>query len=331
MSALDSLLDFDQTLYIAGDADTHSQPNPIDEWAKACIFLGMWAKSKYQKDVRRVTFVVLPSREITTAFIAFGSLISSMSNYKDGLTWETFSILDPSVEIFWKRNDAESLYSGNVISVESISSELAIKLEIKESRRKQDVGSVILIPERQFHGWQFSLERPASKRRELAVNVGIAFMEQLIGKISPAWAKSSGHDLLLVTKMSQFKTSIENLLVGVANEGGKYINLESLLGFEQHGDGRHSKMKITHHMRELKTNAGLVILDGPSAFSIKDHVPPFNDLLIVLESSEFNENELGFIGELESAAVADTLVDENLNTLGLLPAGFEVSSYAYER
>ena len=331
IDTFDSLIGFRQPLYISDKTSIDIAADSIGEWVKACIYLGKWAKSQYRKDTRRITFVVLPSRESATAFIALGVLISSVSAYKDGLTWAKFSTLDSGVEIYWKRVEYGNLCIGNVNGIELIESESAIKLEITKSPKK-DIGSTILIPESQFNKFQFSLEKPASAQREVVINESLTFMEHLIGGISPAWAKSDGQDLLLVTNMNQFKSSIEYLCAGVGGLDAHPIKFESLLGFEKLGNDRHSKLKISHSKGDLKSNAELVILDGPSAFSIKEHVPLKNDLLIVFDSLEFNENELGFVNELESIVEPDNFDDESSHAIAeKFPVGFEASSYSFSR
>jgi hypothetical protein len=332
IETFDSLIGFRKPLYISDKARINIAGDLIEDWAKACIYLGKWAKSQYKKDTRRITFLVLPSREIATSFISLGALISSIGSYKDGLSWTKFSTLDSGVEIYWKRVESGDLFIGKVVGVELIASEPAIKLEITKSRKTKDVGSIILIPEGQFNKYQFSLEKPTSAQREVAINASIAFMEHLLGDVSPAWAKSDGQDLLLVTKMNQFKSSIDYLCAGVGDQCEDPIKFESLLGFEKLGDGRHSKMKISHPKGDLESSAELVILDGPSAFSIKEHIPLRSDLLIVFDSLEFNENELEFVGELELAAETVNLSDESSHNIAeKFPVGFEISSYSFLR
>jgi hypothetical protein len=259
-------------------------------------------------------------------------LISSIGSYKDGLSWVKFSTLDSGTEIYWKRVESGELFIGKVVGVELIVSEPAIKLEITKSRKAKDVGSIILIPEGQFNKFQFSLEKPASAQREVVINASIAFMEYLLGNVSPEWAKSDGQDVLLITKMNQFKSSIDSLLAGVGDQYEHPIKFESLLGFEKLGDGRHSKMKISHPKGDLQSSAELVILDGPSAFSIKEHIPLRSDLLVVFDSLEFNENELEFVNELELAAEIDNVSEESSHAIEeKFPVGFEISTYSFLR
>ena len=332
MPLSDHVIGFRHPLLISDSGVIDGFSESIDEWVKACLYLGWWAKSGYQKEKRRITIVVLPTRETTTAFIALGALVRSISSYKDGLTWEKFSRLESGMEVYWKRIEAGDLYVGRVVGVELIGTESAIKLEITKSRKAKVVGSLMLIPEGQFNKFQFSLEKPASSQREVVINAGISFMDRLIGNVSPAWAKSDGQDLLLITKMNQFKSSIENVLIGVGTpDAMSSIDLESLLGFEQLGDGRQSKMKITHPKGPLSSNAELVILDGPAAFSIREHVPLTNDLLIIFDSLEFNENELDFVKELQSVAESNDLSNDSAICGGQFPVGVEVSSYCFSR
>lgn len=332
MTLFEDKVGFRQPLYISDGANINLRADLINDWAMSCIYLGWWAKSQHQKNNRRITIMVLPSREPTTALVALGALAWSVGSYKDGLSWEKFSTLDSGVEIFWKKIESGDLYIGRVIGVESFANEPAIKLEITKSRKGRDVGSLIIIPEGQFNKFQFSLERPASAQREVLINASISFFERLIGNISPSWAQSDGQDLLLVSKMNQFRSSIEHLLMGVGvSDALTELELEFLLGFEQLGDGRHSKMKITHPKGDLASNAGLVILDGPSAFSIREHVSPQNDLLIILDSLEFNEHELDFVKELEFALGSDDSLIEHSISSERFPVGFEVSSYSFPR
>lgn len=328
----ESLIGFRSPLYVSDKAGIDVAIDLIEEWAKACIYLGNWAKSQYRKDKRRITFLVLPSREIAPAFISLGALISSMSSYKDGLGWSKFSTLDSNVEIYWKRLESGELFIGKVVGVELIESEPAIKLEITKSRKAKDLGTRILIPRAQFNKFQFSLEKPRSAQKEVTMNSSIAFMQHLLGDTSPAWAKSDGEDLLLVTKINQFKSSINCLLAGVGANSEHQIKFESLLGFEKLGDGTHSKMKISHPKGDLVSSAELVILDGPSAFSIKEHLPRVNDLFIVLDSLEFNENELEFLNQLEFAAETASYSNELPHAIAeKFPVGIEVSSYSFLR
>ena len=332
IDTFDSLIGFRKPLYISDKASINVADELIEEWAKACIYLGKWAKSQYKKDTRRITFLVLPSREIATAFISLGALISSIASYKGGLSWAKFSTLDSGVEVYWKRVESGDLFIGKVMGVELIGSESAIKLEITKSRKIRDVGSVMLIPEEQFNKFEFSLEKPVSAKREVEINASIAFMEHLLGDTSPAWAKSDGQSLLLVTKMNQFKSSIDSLFAGVGDQCEHLIKFESLLGFEKLGDGRQSKMKISHPKGNLESSAELVILDGPSAFSIKEHIPIKNDLLIVFDSLEFNENEFEFVKELELGTDSIDLNGESSNAIAKkFPIGFEISSYSFLR
>jgi hypothetical protein len=332
MSLFDNVIGFSQPLLISDSGITDSSSNAIADWAKVCIYLGHWAKSQYQKDKRRITLIVLPSRKSTSAFIALGALVWSISNYKDGLSWGKFSSLNSGDEIYWRKIESGNLYVGRVVGVELIADEPAIKLEITKSRKVRDIGSMILIPKGQFKKFQFSLEKPASAQREVVINASVSFMAGLIDGVSPTWSKSDGQDLLLVTKMNEFKSSIEHLKLGSGiTDAVSFIELESVLGFEQLGDSKHSKMKITHPKGDLNSNAGLVILDGPAAFSIREHIPLINDLLIIFDSFEFNENELDFVKELESAAEPNDLLKESTIGSEKLPVGFEVSSYYFGR
>lgn len=328
----DTLIGFRRPLYISDKASINVADNLIEEWAKACIYIGKWAKSQYNKDNRRITFIVLPSRDLATAFISLGALVSSVCSYKDGLSWTKFSTLDSGIEIYWKRVESGDSFIGKVMGVEHIATEPAIKLEITKSRKTKDVGSIILIPEAQFNKFQFSIEKPASSKREVLINAGIAFMGNLLSDVSSAWAKSDGQDLLLVTKMNQFETSIDCLWAGIGDQYEQLIEFKSLLGFEKLGDGRHSKMKISHPKGNLDSSAELVILDGPSAFSIKEHIPLKSDLLIVFDSLEFSENELEFVNELElSSETIDFSEGSSPPIAEKFPIGFEISSYSFRR
>lgn len=330
--AFGSLIGFQKPLYLTDKSCINVETDAIADWVKVCIYLGKLALSSFKTDARRITFIVLPSRESASAFIALGALISSARTYEDGLTWEKFSVLDSGEEIYWKRAESGDFFKGKVIGVELIGHDSAIKLEITKSRKARDIGTLILIPKAQFHKFQFSLERPASGQREIILNTSVAFLEKLIGAISPGWAKSDGQDLLLVTKMNQFKASIESLSVGVGDEEVQQIEIASLLGFEKLSDGMHSKLKISHPKGELNSSAKLVILDGPSAFSIKEHIPLASDLLIVFDSQEFNENELAFVNELKLESEISNFNDESLHGLTeQFPVGFEVSSYSFPR
>jgi len=332
INTFDSLIGFRKPLYVSDKAHIDTASDAIGEWVKACIYIGKWAKSCYRKDNRRITIVVLPSREVATAFIALGALISSISSYKDGLSWTKFSTLDSGLEIYWKKVETGELFIGRVMGIEPIGSEPAIKLEITKSRKSRDVGTKILIPEGQFNKFQFSLEKPASVQKEVDINASIAFIDQLIGDISPSWAKSDGQDLLLVTKIKQFQSSIDCLLAAVGDEALQSIKFQSLLGFERLGDGKHSKLKISHSKGNLESTAELVILDGPSAFSIKEHISVRSDLLIAFDTLEFNENELAFVNELEVVAEPDDCKDDLFyGAKEKFPVGFEVSSYSFPR
>jgi len=332
MPYFDSILGFRHPLLISDGAPIVSNSDCIEEWVKACIYIGWWAKSQYQVDKRRITHLVLPSRECTTAFVALGSLLWSAKNYVDGLIWGKFSCLDQGTEIYWQKTDSRELFNGKVVGIEFIANEPAIKLEITNSRRRADIGSFILIPEMQFCKYHFSLEKPASSQREISLNAGVIFLQQLIGGVSSSWAKSEGQDLLLVTKITQFKASIENLLLGLINSVDiTSVKLDSLLGFEQLGGDRHSKMKISHPRGELASSAGLVLLDGSTAFSIREHISSQNDLLIIFDTSEFDENELDFTRTLEAVADPCSSVIPCLDGHERFPVGFEVSSYSFSR
>jgi hypothetical protein len=132
--------------------------------------------------------------------------------------------------------------------------------------------------------------------------------------------------------MRTFKDSIRCLLAGICERGQRTIELESLLGFQKLGNGRHSRMKITHPKGDLDSSAQLVVLDGPGPFSIKEHIPLQNDLLVVFDSLEFNENELEFVNELVLSALVDDMSDGSANAITeKFPVGIEISSYSILR
>jgi hypothetical protein len=304
--------------------------SPLEDWIVASIYLGKWIKSLKKKDSRQITFLVLPSRKCAPAFIALGAMISSVTSYEDNFSWNKISRLAPGAELFWRRIETGDSYAGKVIGVDEISSEVAIKLIITKSRKVKDINSIIYIPKNQFNKFQFGTEKPVSEKKDTSLISNFEFLKELLGEINQKWAKSDGHDLLLVTNIVKFKSSIENLYLKINNSSIKPISIENLLSFEQLGNGKQSKLKITHPKGILNSSAGLVILDGPNAFSVKEHISEDNDLLIIYDYLEFKESELDFIKEVDLVSLQNSDPLRNLN-MEIFPVGYEFCTYSISR
>ena len=327
---LDGPISFCKNLTIADLSISSQTYTPIEDWILACIYLGNWAKSATKKDSRQITFVVLPSRKCTAAFIALGAMISSIFSFEDKLSWQKISTLAPGTELFWKRLETGDLSVGKVVGIDFIVSEVVLKLIVTKSRKAKDVNSIIYIPKNQFHKFKFSTEKPASDKKETSLTSSIAFLSDLLGDLSQSWISSEGHDLLLITNIIKFKFSIEKLFLKINDSLVKPISIENLLSFEQLGNGKHSKLKISHPKGIINSDSGLVILDGPNSFSIKEHISPNNDLLIIYDYLEFKEAELDFINEVDLISFSNSELEKTFN-IKSFPVGFEFCTYSIAR
>jgi len=304
--------------------------SPLEDWILACIYLGKWVKSSTQKDYRQITFLVLPSRKCAAGFVALGAMFSSIFSYEDKLSWNKISKLLPGTQIFWRKLETGDLSVGKIIGIDSISTEVALKLIVTKSRKAKDINSIIYIPKNQFKKFQFSIEKPASEKKEVSLTSNFIFLKELLGEINPSWASSDGHSLLLITNIVKFMSSIEKLFLKINDSVCMPISLNNLLSFEQLGNGKQSKLKISHPKGTLNSGAGLVILDGPSAFSIKEHLSEDNDLLIIYDYLEFKENELAFLNEIELVSTPNLGLINSLE-LESFPFGFEFCTYSIAR
>lgn len=327
---LEDSISYCENLSIADFSTLDQNYSPLEDWILASIYLGKWVKSATQKDSRQMTFLVVPSRKCVAAFVALGAMFSSIYSYENKLSWSKISILAPGTELFWRRLETGDLYVGKVEGIVTISNDVVLKLVVTKSRKAKDINSIIYIPKNQFSKFQFSTEKPASDKKETSLTSNFTFLKELLGEINQSWANSEGHDLLLITNIVKFKNSIENLFLKINNLQSQPISIGNLLAFEQLGNGKQSKLKISHPKGALNSNAGLIILDGPSAFSIKEHLSEDSDILIIYDYLEFKENELNFVKEVDLVSLPNHNL---LNTFYIesFPVGFEFCTYSLAR
>ena len=327
---LNESISYCKNLSIADLSSSDQIYSPLEDWILASIYIGKWVKSSTQKDYRQITFLVLPSRKCVAGFIALGAMFSSILSYEDKLSWNKVSTLVPGTELFWRKIETGDLSVGKIVGIDTISTEVVLKLIVTKSRKAKDINSIIYIPKNQFNKFQFSTEKPASQKKETTLTSNFVFLKELLGEINPSWASSDGHNLLLITNNLKFMSSIEKLFLKINDSASMPISIENLLSFEQLGNGKHSKLKISHPKGSLNSDAGLVILDGPSAFSIKEHVSENNNLLIIYDYLEFKENELDFLKEIDLVSTSNS---ELIKTLKIesFPFGFEFCTYSIAR
>jgi len=324
--ALNTLLpaDFSQRISVN---DAASATSALPDWAASLMWLGAWCRSNQQVGKRLIVFAVLPTRNLAAAFAGLGSLVAGAREFKDELSWPIFSALPCGSCVFWRDSNGVRC-SGEIVGVTEYKGAEFVAVKVIKARKKSDVGTCRKFGRSQFDTYQFSEEKPPSPLQANAFSEALHSIKLLIGDIHPKWLSVDGAEALIVSNVTSFETAVENLSISV--DGAKPVNLRILLCLDRNNTQRHAKLRIEPPRGDMKGTFPLAILDGPSAFWAHEHLGAVNNMLVILDRSEYQDGIHDKVLELQlipqAVGVADLAAIPDKFAHGFELAGFWIDS-----
>lgn len=300
----------------------------LPEWSAALIWLGAWCRKHQFPYKRLITFAVLPTRDLASAFACIGSLLAGAKAFEDTLSWTRFSCLPAESKVFWCCQDGRRRYQGNVIGLEMHGDTEFIVVQVIKAPKRAEIGTIFKIPQRRFDDYKFTEEKPPSTSKTSSFKNAEQFVSNLLEKINPKWIEVDGAEGILITSMANFEKTISGLSLMI--NGKQFLPMRDLLCIELNGEQAHAKLRMSHPRGNLSGNFPLVILDGPDAFYVHEHLDNASNLLVILDRSEYREGIHNSVLQLKSNA-EDLPKDYFCDIPDNFPPGIEFAAYVIDR
>lgn len=298
---------------------------PLPDWALAFMWLGAWCRSYSKPGKRLIAFAVVPSRDLAAAFSCFGSLVEGSRSFEDKLSWTRFRALSPGALVFWKQPQDKKFYSGTIIGFERpYGGDEFIRIQVIKPISIAKTGLIRNISERYFDEYLFSVEQPPSTNRANLYTKAEDFIKHLVGKPNPKWIWTDGAEALLVTGLARFAQSLTDL--SLVTGGALSVPLSELLCAARNHLPNHSKIRVSHPRGNISGSIPLVILDGPEAFYVHEHLDARANILVILDRSEYRPDINDVVLQLGSVSGSDAEC-MHIDVPDEFPPGVEMSAY----
>lgn len=297
----------------------------LPDWAASLVWLGEWSRLNRVAAKRLIIFVVLPAREFSAAFLGLGCLLAGARQYEDALSWPRFKALEVGRPVFWSRKDGTNRYRGSLLGAEERGGAEFMSVDVTRAPRRAEVGTRLTINRRYFDDYRFTEEEPPTGPRALSLNAAGKALGCLVETLNPKWIWADGAEGLVVTSVATFETSMTDLAISV--DDLPPIAMSDLLCSGRNNSQGHGKLRIDHPKGALSGDFPLIILDGPSAFGIHEHLSTLSNILVVLDRSEYSEDihntALG-VRSISTECLNAVLADSMPNTFA---SGIEIAAY----
>lgn len=297
----------------------------LPDWAASLVWLGGWCRSNRVAGKRLIAFVVLPAREFAAAFLGLGCLLAGARQYEDSLSWPKFKALEVGRRVFWSRRDGTTRYQGSLLGAAECGGAEFIAVEVTKAPRRAEIGTRLMINRKYFDDYRFTEEEPPTRPRALSLNAAGQSLACLVENFNPKWIWTDGAEGLVVTSVATFETSMTSLAISV--DGRPPIGMSDILCSDRNNSQGHAKLRIDHPRGALAGHFPLVILDGPGAFAVHEHLSTASNVLVVLDRSEYREDihnaALG-VRSISSEGLNAVLANSMPNTFS---RGIEIAAY----
>lgn len=302
----------------------------LPDWAGALIWLGAWCRGFAVPGKRLVTFVVLPTRDLASAFVCLGSLIEGSRTFQDTLSWSRFRALSQGSLVFWKKREGNKAYSGSGTIVgfdRPYGSDEFIKIKVTKPVGEAKAGLVKSVSEKYFDDYLFSIEQPPSKSKSEVFKKAESFFKHLQANFNPKWVWADGAEVLLVTNLSKFELTLANVSMVMGTKPS--IPLSELLCMARNQAQSHSKIRLSHPRGNIAGTYPLAILDGPEAFYMHEHLDCHSNILVISDRSEYRVDINDAVMQLRNVSVPDEAGSHSIIP-EVFPLGMEIASFVID-
>ncbi|MFZ3152208.1 hypothetical protein [Pseudomonas sp.] len=296
----------------------------LPDWAASLVWLGAWCRSNQMAGHRLIVFAVLPSRELAAAFAGLGCIVAGSSVYEEKLSWPKFRSLPLGIGVFFINNSSGARYGGDIIGFREENGEEFIEINITKAAKRSSLGVIMTVNKRHFDDYQFTENKPPSAAKAQSLDAAGNALETLVGNSNYKWLWSDTAEGLIVTSVTSFENSIENLSLLI--DSSPPIAVSNFLCLGRNKDQAHAKLRIDHPRGSINGDFPLAILDGGKAFSVHEHVNAARNILVILDRSEY-------VAEVHDIAKSLGSISQGhgANFTGVIPdafaAGIEIAAY----
>lgn len=300
------------------------EKNVLPDWVASLVWLGAWCRNNQMAGHRLIVFAVLPSRELAAAFAGLGCIVAGSSVYEDKLSWPKFRNLPLGRGVFWTTKGNGARYGGDIIGFREADGEEFIEIKITKAAKRSSLEAIMTVNKRHFDDYQFTENKPPSAAKTESLYAAGHALETLVGNLNPKWLWSDAAEGLIVTSVTSFESSIENLSLSIDSRAP--ITVSSFLCLGRNKDQGHAKLRIDHPKGAIEGNFPLAILDGGKAFFVHEHINAARNLLVILDRSEYTAEIHDIAKSLKSISQ-----DHSANFSGVIPEAFtpgiEIAAY----
>jgi hypothetical protein len=314
-------VDLSNRISVLDGCDKSSLP----DWAASLVWLGAWCRSNRLAGKRLIVFAVLPTRELAAAFAGLGCLMAGASNFEDALSWPMFRKLLSGRGVFWKSNNGKKRYGGNIVGFKECDGSEFIVVDVTKASKKAEVGTLWNISRNHFDDYRFTEEKPPTITRSASLDAVEQTLRSLVNNLNPKWIWADGAEGLLVTSVATFDSEIAGISLSIDEQTP--ITISDLLCLGRNKGQNHAKLRIDHPRGTLTGNFPLVILDGPQAFMVHEHLAEVTNMIVILDRSEYQEGIHDAVLALRSISSDVQNTDFMDSMPGKFTPGIELAAY----
>ena len=298
---------------------------PLPDWSAFLIWLGFWCRMQNFPGKRIVVYAVLPNRELAAGFAGLGCLLAGANVYADTLSWPRFRAMQTGEVVYWKQPPNGIPFMGTILGFDLIEGVEFIKVRVTKPSAAANQGVIQSVSASRFETYLFSEQPPPTRTRATSLSKAEEVISALTGSQKQRWIWADSSDGIIVTSMRKFEETASEIDIVV--EGTSPLPLIELLSIGKSGQKIHSKLRFTHPRGDIAEALPLVILDGPDAYAVHEHVPVNSNLLIVLDRSEYQEGIHDSVLQLASISEDTASVALAREAPETFPPGIELLSY----
>lgn len=270
--------DLSQRIIISDGVERSELP----EWATSLVWLGAWCRANQVEGKRLIVFTVLPTRSLAAAFASLGSLVAGAGLFEDSLSWPVFRNLPIGSNVFFNYGAS---CGGLIVGFEESYGDEFIKIEITKSSKKSNLGTVVSVSRNYFDQYHFTENKPPSLNKSQLLGRAGKVIGSLVDGFNEKWLWSDSPEGLLITGLSSFEESIENLTISV--DDNSPVSMSDILCMGRNKNQAHAKLRVDHSKGCVDGVFPLAILDGSNALMTAEHLYSARNMLIILDRSEY--------------------------------------------
>lgn len=270
------------------------------EWVHLMVEIGYWANlNADNNEIGKNTYITIlvPTRQCCSQFILFGSVLASLENQKDNLSWQQFIELEEGTEIFCKELAGEkNEFNARAGNIEKTNDPLFKRIQVPGKNKL-----VIDIYELSFYEREISLIRPPNRLYEETLSSTVKYYREIFNNPLITPQANSCHNLLVtnqtqwidrsrnISSLNDHKISDLLFLTSEANEQFKKVMLKS--------EEAYNNKPQRDFLR--KDDSKVAILDGRKA--VLEHyrfLKKQKNIIFLLEYNEYDDSCESMIKEL---------------------------------